>query len=81
MILEAGSTKRYYVYENWRARGHKAIVHKGNCAFCIDVTGLSRPGTRPDRGTWHGPYDTKVEADNVASSLGAEFVSSHLCCY
>jgi hypothetical protein len=40
----------YFVYENWRARGHKAIIHKGNCPFCKNGDGLSGMGTKKTMG-------------------------------
>jgi F-type H+-transporting ATPase subunit beta len=51
----------YWTYENWRARGHKAVVHLGTCRFCNQGQGLSG-GTRQDNGKWHGPFDSLEKA-------------------
>lgn len=59
----------YFVYENWRARGHKAIVHRGTCHFCNDGRGVTT-GTRSDNGRWHGPYSTAEQAFDRASATG-----------
>lgn len=32
----------FYVYQNWRARGLRARMHKGYCKLCND--GLAEPG-------------------------------------
>jgi hypothetical protein len=29
----------YYMYENWQAGPHKAVVHVGTCGFCKDGNG------------------------------------------
>lgn len=62
----------YYVYENWRARGHRATVHVGFCSFCKDRQGQST-GTRADNGKWHGPFDT-------LKLLRARCMGSHPAC-
>ncbi len=56
----------FYVYENWRAHGHRATVHEGRCGYCNEGQGV-RSGTRSDNGTWHGPFVTFREARDKAS--------------
>lgn len=70
----------YYVYENWRARGHKAVIHKGDCPFCKNGNGLSGNGTRIDNGAWHGPFDQLNQAIDFANKTGGR-ISHHYCIY
>jgi len=58
----------YWVYENWRARGHQARVHEGNCPSCNNGEGLRGRGTHPDNGRWHGPFPSFEEANDFASA-------------
>jgi hypothetical protein len=58
----------YYTYENWRARGHKAVVHAGACGFCNHGKGLAG-GTRADNGKWHGPFDSLVSAQGAVRGV------------
>lgn len=67
----------FWVYENWRARGHKAIVHRATCNFCKGGRGLLG-GTRADNGRWLGPFKTSVHAQSVAGGTGA-YVIVHMC--
>ena len=47
----------YYIYENWQAGPHKAVIHCANCSHCNDGRGRSNGGYNPAHGKWHGPYD------------------------
>jgi F-type H+/Na+-transporting ATPase subunit beta len=58
----------YWVYENWQARPHKAIVHVSSCRFCNDGEGLAG-GTALERGRWHGPFATHDQARRTAATL------------
>lgn len=61
----------FYVYENWRAKGHYAKVHRNTCGCCNDGQGITT-GTRADNGRWMGPYQTFEEAWNVAAATEGE---------
>jgi hypothetical protein len=69
----------YYVYENWRAGRHKAVIHRSDCGNCKEGTGQSGYGTREDNGKWHGPFDTLEPAITAAKKTGG-FVSCGKCC-
>jgi hypothetical protein len=56
---------QFFIYENWRAHGRRATVHRGECSYCNDGRGV-RGGTRPNNGKWHGPFDNFNAADNTA---------------
>lgn len=58
----------YWVYENWRAHGHRATVHLGVCSHCKDGKG-QKNGTSPANGEWHGPYRSSAEAVGKAQAL------------
>jgi hypothetical protein len=45
----------YYIYENWQAGPHKAVLHHAMCGFCKDGRGLGG-GSDPRHGKWHGPF-------------------------
>lgn len=49
----------YFAYENWRAHGHTAKVHRHDCPFCNEGKGLAG-GTHSDNGRWLalGEFDT-----------------------
>lgn len=70
--------KMFWVYENWRARGHKAVLHRGQCLFCNDGRGLSGQGTSPDNGRWLGPFENIDQASQAAHNTGAA-VTRHRC--
>jgi hypothetical protein len=61
----------YWTYENWRARGHRAMVHAGSCAFCNHGKGLAG-GTRADNGKWHGPFDSLTSAKAAVPGVKAQ---------
>ena len=69
----------YYVYENWRAGTHTAVIHKSECGMCKNGTGRSGLGTRPDNGKWHGSFDTLLQATQTAKNTGGQ-VSLGKCC-
>lgn len=51
----------YWLYENWRAHGHRATVHRREGGHCNDGPGQSG-GTWTDNGRWLGPHGTADEA-------------------
>ena len=46
----------FYIYENWQAGRHKAVIHHADCGHCNDGGGRSNGGYDPAHATWHGPY-------------------------
>jgi len=62
---------KYFIYFNWTAEpGKKAIIHKGECAFCNNGHGI-HPDKSDKHGRWLGPYRSREEAYEKAQSLGA----------
>lgn len=68
----------HFVYENWRAGPHKAIIHHAVCGFCNGGQG-ARDGTDLANGGWHGPYDSIAEAKQAQSQLDVQHRREHLC--
>ncbi len=60
----------FYVYENWQAEGHKAIVHRAECPSCNNGRGI-HPDASEDNGCWHGAFGTFQEALTAARRTGA----------
>jgi hypothetical protein len=58
----------YYIYENWQAGPHKAVIHVGSCGFCNDGKGRAG-GYNLRHAEWHGPYKTLDAARSVAAAL------------
>ena len=58
----------FFVYENWAAGPHKAVLHRSTCGQCSN--GKARPaGHSSNHARWHGPYATLAEARQVTQSL------------
>ena len=58
----------FHIYENWRARGHKAIIQGASCGDCNDGHG-KHGGTDPSNGQWYGPYPTLQQAQAASAGL------------
>ena len=56
----------FYAYENWRARGHRVRVHRGECAYCNHGKGKTGHAD-PANAAWHKLED----CNDVASALEA----------
>ena len=72
-------TVDFYVYENWAAGPHKAVVHRSNCPQCSN--GKGRPaGHRQGQSHWHGPYPTLIEARAASVALPGVLIRSDCKC-
>jgi len=69
----------FYVYENWQAGPHKAVIHQGDCAFCNDGRGRTG-GYDPRHAQWHGPLSTLDEARQAARALRGVVVHRECRC-
>ena len=38
----------FWAYENWRAHGHIAKIHRGECGSCNDGAGIHGGGQTPN---------------------------------
>jgi hypothetical protein len=69
----------FFVYENWQAGPHKAVVHRSTCSQCN--SGKGRPaGHEPNHAAWHGPYASLGEAREVAHNLPGVLIRSECKC-
>ena len=58
----------FFVYENWAAGPHKAVLHRSSCGQCSN--GKARPaGHSSNHARWHGPYATLAEARQITQGL------------
>lgn len=69
----------FYIYENWQAGPHKAVLHDGAYGFCKEGSGLSGEGSDPNHGKWHGPFLSLVEAREFQHALAVVERSEHSC--
>lgn len=69
----------FFVYENWAAGPHKAVLHRSNCGQCSN--GKARPaGHSANHARWHGPYATLAEARQTVQTLASVLIRSECKC-
>ena len=75
----AADSVSFYVYENWAAGPHKAVLHRSSCGQCSN--GRARPaGHSINHARWHGPYPTLAEARQVTQTLPHVLIRSECKC-
>ncbi len=75
----AADAPSFYVYENWSAGPHKAVLHRSACGQCNH--GKARPaGHSANHAQWHGPYATLAEARQVTRTLPSVLIRSECKC-
>jgi len=55
-----------WAYENWRAHGHRATIHRADCGSCNAGVGVHGGGETAN-GKWLGPFRTVDEARSAVS--------------
>jgi 4-hydroxy-tetrahydrodipicolinate synthase len=69
----------FYVYENWAAGPHKAMLHRSSCGQC--ASGKGRPsGHDPAHSRWHGPYGNLTEAREATHQMPGVLIRSECKC-
>lgn len=69
----------FFVYENWAAGPHKAVLHRSTCGQCNQ--GKARPaGHSANHAQWHGPYATLAEARQVTHTMPSVLIRSECKC-
>lgn len=68
----------YFIYENWRAGPHKAVLHIDVCPFCNSGRGIGG-GTDPRNGKWHGPFSRLAQASSAQRRLHVDARIEHAC--
>jgi 4-hydroxy-tetrahydrodipicolinate synthase len=78
-LATAPAAGEFYVYENWAAGPHKAVVHRATCGQCS--SGKGRPsGHDPNHSRWHGPYASVAEAREVSHHMAGVLIRSECKC-
>jgi 4-hydroxy-tetrahydrodipicolinate synthase len=73
------AASEFYVYENWAAGPHKAILHRASCGQCS--SGKGRPtGHDPNHSRWHGPYSNLAEAREATHQMSGVLIRSECKC-
>lgn len=73
------AASEFYVYENWAAGPHKAILHRASCGQCS--SGKGRPsGHDPSHSKWHGPYGNAAAAREATHQMPGVLIRSECKC-
>jgi 4-hydroxy-tetrahydrodipicolinate synthase len=73
------SATEFYIYENWAAGPHKAMLHRASCGQCS--SGKGRPsGHDPNHSRWHGPYGNVAEARQATHQMPGVLIRSECKC-
>ncbi|MGH9529592.1 MAG: 4-hydroxy-tetrahydrodipicolinate synthase [Terriglobales bacterium] len=75
---EAAEASNFYVYENWIAGPHKAVLHRSSCNQC-NPNGHA-PGQASDHSRWHGPFHTLDEAREASRVMPSVLIRSECKC-
>ena len=69
----------FFIYENWHAGPHKAVLHRGTCGQCNQ--GKGRPvGHDANHARWHGPYGSLAEARVASQEMSGVLIRSECKC-
>jgi hypothetical protein len=58
----------FWVYENWQAGPHKAVIHRGSCGHCNYGRGKAG-GYDRRHAQWHGPFASVAAAQAFSRGL------------
>jgi 4-hydroxy-tetrahydrodipicolinate synthase len=73
------AASEFYIYENWAAGPHKAMLHRASCGQCS--SGKGRPaGHDPSHSRWHGPYGNLAEAREATHQMPGVLIRSECKC-
>jgi 4-hydroxy-tetrahydrodipicolinate synthase len=69
----------FFIYENWHAGPHKAVLHRASCGQCN--SGKGRPaGHDANHARWHGPFATLSEAREASQHMVGVLIRSECKC-
>ena len=69
----------FFIYENWHAGPHKAVLHRASCGQCN--SGKGRPaGHDANHARWHGPFPTLSEAREASQHMVGVLIRSECKC-
>jgi 4-hydroxy-tetrahydrodipicolinate synthase len=69
---------KFYIYENWMAGPHKAVLHRSKCHQCNPNGHAS--GEVSDHSRWHGPFSTLAEAREASHAIPSVLIRSECKC-
>jgi 4-hydroxy-tetrahydrodipicolinate synthase len=73
------AASEFYIYENWAAGPHKAILHRASCGQCS--SGKGRPtGHDANHSRWHGPYGNLAAAREAVHQIPGVLIRSECKC-
>jgi 4-hydroxy-tetrahydrodipicolinate synthase len=73
------AASEFYIYENWAAGPHKAILHRASCGQCS--SGKGRPaGHDANHSRWHGPYGNLAAAREATHQMPGVLIRSECKC-
>lgn len=72
-VEQLSAKMAFYIYENWQAGPHKAVIHDGSCGHCNQGRGRAG-GYDPSHAKWHGPYETLEKAHAASAALSGVVV-------
>jgi 4-hydroxy-tetrahydrodipicolinate synthase len=73
------AASEFYIYENWAAGPHKAILHRASCGQCS--SGKGRPtGHDANHSRWHGPYGNLTTAREATHQMAGVLIRSECKC-
>jgi 4-hydroxy-tetrahydrodipicolinate synthase len=75
---ETPEAVNFYIYENWMAGPHKAVLHRSSCNQC-NPNGHSG-GQTSDHSRWHGPFHSLEEAREASHVMPAVLIRSECKC-
>ena len=62
----------FYIYENWRVRPRKALIHLGSGRYCKNGQGRNKGNYNRKNAKWHGPYSTLQKAQKAQAKMSVE---------
>jgi 4-hydroxy-tetrahydrodipicolinate synthase len=78
-VAPPAAASEFYIYENWAAGPHKAILHRASCGQCS--SGKGRPtGHDPNHSRWHGPYGNLAGAREATHQMPGVLIRSECKC-
>jgi hypothetical protein len=78
-VTATAASSEFFVYENWAAGPHKAVLHRATCGQCN--SGKGRPaGHDADHSRWHGPYGSLGEAREATHQMAGVLIRSECKC-
>lgn len=66
LVYQKEDNMKYYIYRNWVAE-KKAVIHRADCSYCNDGTGLQKTIHANKNGAWSESFDSYNQAKEAAN--------------